>query len=128
MRSARLLTIVALVAGAGIANGQPVALPGIAAVVPNRDGPLGIETVRLWQARAPQANSDNPDEVPMLTLFRTQPGRESGTAVIVAPGGGYVGLADISEGRDVASWFTAHGITAFVLRYRVGAKARLPIR
>jgi acetyl esterase/lipase len=42
-----------------------------------------------------------------------------GSAVIVAPGGGYQGLATSLEGRQVADWFAAHGITAFVLTYRL---------
>lgn len=88
---------------------------------------LGLETFRLWQGWAPQASSDNPDEVPTLTLFRPQPGTANGTAVIVAPGGGYMRLATILEGRQVADWFTSRGITVFMLTYRVGAKARLPI-
>ena len=97
------------------------------APVPNRDAIFGMETLRLWPGRAPQATSDNADEVPTLTVFRAQPGRDNATAVIVAPGGGYNGLSGVLEGRDVAAWFSAHGVTAFVLAYRVGPKARLPI-
>lgn len=92
-----------------------------------RDTALGIATLRLWEGRAPQAASDDPEEVPTLTLFRPQPGSENGTAVIVAPGGAYRELATILEGREVADWFTSRGVTAFVLNYRVGPKARLPI-
>jgi acetyl esterase/lipase len=88
---------------------------------------FGMETFRLWQGRAPGAMSDDAAEVPTLTLFRPQPGTENGTAVIVAPGGGYTMLASILEGRQVADWFASRGIAAFVLTYRVGTKARLPI-
>jgi acetyl esterase/lipase len=59
--------------------------------------------------------------------LRPQPGRENGSAVIVLPGGAYVGLASILEGREVADWFTARGFTAFVLRYRLGKKYLLPV-
>ena len=59
--------------------------------------------------------------------MRPQPGHENGSAVIVAPGGAYRGLAAILEGREVADWFAAHGFTAFVLRYRLGQKYLLPI-
>ena len=129
------MLIVAAWGYSGLAMADP-ATPGaqpapaeaaLPASVPNRDRFLGIETMRLWPDRAPQATSDAPEEVPTLTLFRPQPGRANGTAVIVAPGGGYIGLAGMLEGRDVASWFTARGVTAFVLAYRVGPKARLPI-
>nr|WP_164901851.1 alpha/beta hydrolase [Neorhizobium lilium] len=47
--------------------------------------------------------------------------------MIVAPGGGYIGVAGILEGREVADWFTSRGVTAFVLRYRVAPKFRLPV-
>jgi acetyl esterase/lipase len=44
----------------------------------------------------------------------------NGTAVVVAPGGGFTILAIEHEGRDVARWMNQRGVTAFVLRYRVG--------
>jgi acetyl esterase/lipase len=48
--------------------------------------------------------------------------RPNGTAVIIAPGGGFNILAIEHEGRDVARWFNQRGVTAFVLRYRVGPR------
>jgi len=48
--------------------------------------------------------------------------RPNGTAVVIAPGGGFNILAIEHEGRDVARWFNQRGITAFVLRYRVGPR------
>lgn len=88
---------------------------------------LGMATYRLWPGRAEGAMGDEPDSVPTLTVFRPQEGRANGAAVVVAPGGGYVALAASLEGREVADWFAARGVTAFVLKYRVGPKARLPI-
>lgn len=88
---------------------------------------LGLETIRLWPGRAPDATGDGADETPTLTIMRPHRGHENGTAIVVAPGGAYLGLADNLEGRQVADWFASRGITAFVLKYRVGAKARLPI-
>ena len=43
----------------------------------------------------------------------------TGQAVIICPGGGYEILAYDWEGWDVASWLNAHGIAAFVLKYRL---------
>src|ERR1700753_3957535 len=43
----------------------------------------------------------------------------NGTAVVVCPGGGYVHLAMTHEGIDVAKWLNSHGVTAFVLKYRL---------
>ena len=50
--------------------------------------------------------------------------RPNGAAVVVAPGGGFTILAIEHEGRDVARWLNERGITAFVLRYRVGLENR----
>jgi acetyl esterase/lipase len=40
---------------------------------------------------------------------------------VICPGGGYANLAD-HEGTDYARWLTSQGISAFVLRYRLGSK------
>ena len=45
--------------------------------------------------------------------------KPNGTAVVVAPGGGFTILAIEHEGRDVARWMNERGVTAFVLRYRL---------
>ena len=55
---------------------------------------------------------------PTLTVYKPA-GKANGTAVIVAPGGGFRFLMVGYEGVDVAHWLTSRGITAFVLRYRV---------
>ncbi len=91
------------------------------------DPALGISTIPLWPSNAPEvANTDSAD-LPTLTVFVPQQGRGTGSAVIVAPGGAYLGLASNLEGRQVADWFTSRGVTAFVLKYRLGAKYLYPI-
>jgi acetyl esterase/lipase len=87
---------------------------------------LGVETLRLWPGKAPGAVGNSADDIPTLTIFKPSD-RTNGTAVIVAPGGSYMRLAANHEGRQVADWFAARGITAFVLRYRVGPSYPLPI-
>lgn len=57
--------------------------------------------------------------VPTLTPFLPAPGKATGAAVIIAPGGGFVLLAMDHEGWQVARWLQAHGVAAFVLKYRV---------
>jgi acetyl esterase/lipase len=52
-----------------------------------------------------------------LTAFPAQGSQRRG-AVIVCPGGGYVGLA-AHEAEPVAEWLNRQGLTAFILRYRV---------
>jgi len=44
----------------------------------------------------------------------------SGTAVIICPGGSYCYLGMKNEGEKVAEWLQKNGVSAFVLRYRVG--------
>lgn len=54
-----------------------------------------------------------------LTPFLPPSGASTGAGVIVAPGGGFLGLAIEDEGFRVARWLADHGIAAFVLKYRV---------
>ena len=91
------------------------------------DPALGISTLPLWPSGAPQVEGTPAADLPTLTVFVPQKGRGTGSAVIVAPGGAYLGLASNLEGRQVADWFTSQGMTAFVLKYRLGAKYLYPI-
>ncbi|WP_328279095.1 alpha/beta hydrolase [Sphingobium sp.] len=59
-------------------------------------------------------NISHPTLTPVLPA-----GPSTGAAVIVAPGGGFLGLAIDAEGWQVARWLANHGIAAFVLKYRV---------
>ena len=56
---------------------------------------------------------------PTLTVFEPAPDKANGTAIIIAPGGGFHMLSITSEGYDVAKWLAAKGVTAFVLKYRL---------
>src|SRR5438270_11653635 len=84
------------------------------------------ETIALWEGRTPGALADGDSDRPALTIFRTA-GAPTGTAVIIAPGGGYTNLSMNKEGRQVASWFNAMGVTAFVLKYRLGPRYHHPV-
>src|SRR5580658_8807931 len=46
-------------------------------------------------------------------------GKNTGTAVVVFPGGGYLDLAIDLEGTEVCDWLTSKGITCVLLKYRV---------
>jgi acetyl esterase/lipase len=85
----------------------------------------GIQTILLWPNGAPGALGSEDSDVPTLTYFPAAHGAP--TAVIIAPGGGYRGLAMNYEGRQVANWFNAAGIPAFVLKYRLGPRYHHPI-
>ncbi|MET0497154.1 MAG: alpha/beta hydrolase [Steroidobacteraceae bacterium] len=54
-----------------------------------------------------------------LTPFLPAPGKANGTAVIVAPGGGFRILSMGNEGWEVAQALNARGVAAFVLKYRL---------
>jgi acetyl esterase/lipase len=91
------------------------------------DPGFDLSTLQLWPAGAPEVAGSIPADLPTLTVFLPQKGRGTGSAVIVAPGGAYLGLAINLEGRQVADWFASRGVTAFVLKYRLGAKYLYPI-
>jgi acetyl esterase/lipase len=55
---------------------------------------------------------------PTMTVYSPQ-GKNAGGAVVVFPGGGYLGLAIDLEGTEVCDWFTPKGITCVLLKYRV---------
>ena len=92
---------------------------------PVGDPMLHLSTVQLY-ATPPGAKGTGIEDIPTLTVFPPF-GEPNGTAVIVAPGGAYRGLAGDLEGREVADWFATRGVTVFVLRYRLGEKYPLPI-
>jgi acetyl esterase/lipase len=56
---------------------------------------------------------------PTLTVYLPEASRANCTAVIVCPGGGFHFLSLDNEGTEVARWLTAHGVTAFLLKYRL---------
>lgn len=56
---------------------------------------------------------------PTVEVFEPKLGTANGTAVIVAPGGGFRVLSYKNEGLRVAQWLAERGITAFVLKYRL---------
>jgi len=72
----------------------------------------------LWSGPAPLALGEGAEDVPTLTAFVAE--RPNGASVVVCPGGGYGMLAD-HEGTDYARFLNQLGISAFVLKYRLGS-------
>ena len=58
-------------------------------------------------------------QVPTLTYRPPEPGRATGTAVIICPGGGYARLSIVNEAGGVADGLHALGVATFVLEYRL---------
>ena len=72
----------------------------------------------LWPNGAPGALGAAPKDQPRLLVWRA-PRRDAATpAVVVCPGGGYGHLAMDHEGKQIAAWLNAIGVTAAVLDYR----------
>lgn len=69
---------------------------------------------QLWQTQVITNVS-----VPTMQVFKPSRETNTGTAVVIAPGGGLHALSIESEGNEVAKWLVKRGITAFVLKYRL---------
>ena len=94
------------------------ALCQVVALAQNRN----MNIIKIWPDGTPQAYdvSDNP----MLRAYSEAhleaypvPGAE--VAVIMCPGGAYMMEAQDHEGRDMAPWFNARGISYYMLQYRL---------
>jgi acetyl esterase/lipase len=72
---------------------------------------------------------------PTLTIYRPAKDKDTGTAVLICPGGGYWDLYWQLEGEEVAAWLNSIGVTGIILKYRVprrpdepkGVPARRPL-
>ena len=77
------------------------------------------QVIPLWQEPAPQSKGTNDTDIPDLTVYLPSEGKSATPAIVICPGGGYGGLAMTHEGTNVAQYLQAHGVAAFVLRYRL---------
>lgn len=101
---------------------------------------------KLWPGVAPGEKGNIPEEkfepakpnekppllrlgnvsVPTITITKPKPEKDTKTAVIIAPGGGYTILAWEHEGTQVAEWLNDLGVTAILLKYRVPRRPDTP--
>jgi acetyl esterase/lipase len=86
---------------------------------------MRVDLQPLWSSDAPGAKGKEPGDIPGVYVYRADKG--NGAAVVVCPGGGYTGLAMNHEGVQIADWLNAQGITAVVLKYRLGPKYNHPV-
>jgi endo-1,4-beta-xylanase len=56
---------------------------------------------------------------PSITVYLPSKDRNTGAAIVIAPGGGHRELWIDHEGYNEAKWFSDKGIAAFVLKYRL---------
>ena len=97
--------------------------------------------IKLWPGKVPGETKElpaggflvkkNPNDVarlanvsePTITIYSPPKDKKTGTAVVVAPGGGYSILAIEHEGTQVCEWLNSLGVTAVLLKYRVPKRA-----
>ena len=111
-----------LIASPAAAQGDtmaPIAIPAQPDAIPLGTGPLpNAGTPESWHSQYGSMFARNVTEA-TLTPFLPAPGKASGAAVIVAPGGGFRTLSMENEGWDVARALAKRGVAAFVLKYRL---------
>ena len=76
--------------------------------------------IYLWPDGAPLAQGNAEEDKPSITVYFPTKEKSTKAAVLICPGGGYVALALNHEGWQVAKWYNDMGITAVILRYRIG--------
>lgn len=87
---------------------------------------LAQTAILLWPAGAPGAKGTADTDKPSITPYLAS--KANGAAVVVLPGGGYGGLAMDHEGLQPAKWLNSIGVSAFVVKYRLGSSGyRHPI-
>lgn len=85
--------------------------------VPGGNGP------EIWFGAAGNMSVRNTSEASLVPVL-PDPAKATGTAMVVAPGGGFMTLAWDHEGMKVARVLADRGIAAFVLKYRVDPTPR----
>lgn len=98
----KVLLLMGLMAVAGLALGQ---------------GSGEQKAMRLWEGDAPGALGKADKDIPTITAFL--PASPNGTAMVVCPGGSYAFLSP-REGKDYALFLNMLGISAYVLKSRLG--------
>ncbi len=111
-----ILTFLALVWATGVLDAQKVINLTSAPTPPGMEWKTAERQYfsPIWQTEVITNVS-----VPTLTAYLPDPSVANGTALVIAPGGGYHALSINSEGIGVAEWCVKNGIAAFVLKYRL---------
>ena len=78
---------------------------------PDQKDPGGKPIIRLTNV-----------SIPTVSLYRPAKEKDTGTAIIICPGGGHHILAFNHEGTETAEWLTTLGVTGIVLKYRVPSR------
>ena len=106
--------------------------PGAA---PGDTGEFGAETIRMspkLERRLTEVTESTKMITnvtkPSITIRRPAKELDTGTSMLIFPGGGYWDLYWEVEGEEVADWLISKGITAIILKYRVPRRPGEPER
>jgi len=145
MRFALMVFLVTWMCMAGLAAGadKPEVVELWPGKAPEESGNIGAEMVRM----SPKLDHKQVEVTeqtrlvtnvtkPTLTIYRPAKEKDTGTAVLICPGGGYWDLYWQLEGEEVAAWLNSMGATGIILKYRVprrpdeikGEPARRPLQ
>jgi acetyl esterase/lipase len=122
IRAAIVLSLAASLgacAAAPPASAPPVVVELWPGKAPGDAGIQGEEGTRIYKSPlvGPTKLVTNVSK-PTLTIYRPPEGRNTGTAMLICPGGGYWNLFWELEGEEVAAWLNSRGITGIILKYR----------
>ncbi len=139
----RLATLQTVVSKQEVAADEPVVVELWPEKVPDESGSIGPERTRLSpQLDRTQVEVTEPTRLitgvskPTITVYRPAAEKNTGTAMLICPGGGYWDLYWQLEGEEVAAWLNSIGVTGIILKYRVprrpdepeGEPARRPLQ
>jgi acetyl esterase/lipase len=106
----------------GRAEDKPVVIEVWPGKVPGETGPIGDEKFTGEKGSRQLTDVGRPT----LTVYRPAKEKDTGVAVVIAPGGAYRFLAWDHEGEQVAAWLNSIGVTGVLLKYRVPRRANHP--
>src|SRR6187399_3327832 len=116
MRKNKLITLVFIMLSVFHSSAQEKEILLWPNGAPGSEGKTSKEKIRIAETGDHVVSNIH---FPSLTIYLPDKNAATGTAVIVAPGGGHRELWIDHEGYDVAAWLRDHGIAAFVLKYRL---------
>jgi acetyl esterase/lipase len=101
------------------ADQKPLVLPLWPGTAPGETGNVGEEKYQDPRPNEKPVKRLANVSKPSIAVFRPAKEKDTGAAVVIAPGGGYNILAWDLEGEEVAAWLNSLGVTGIVLKYRV---------
>lgn len=118
--------VAALAVSAGArAAAEPTVIPLWPGTPPGEKGNIAAETrTEPRPGEKPALTRITNVTKPTITVYH--PDHPNGTAIVIAPGGGYRLLAWQHEGTQVAEWLRSLGVTAVLLKYRVPRRPDQP--